>query len=167
MNWQVIELIADRTVIVCLLGIAATQSVVLLTNPRALPLASTVALLAGLALVIVHAGEQGRRRPGGSEPDSPSPYLSRWQARAAMLADNADGSATDWDRRIRPYLAREFQLCLGHRAPGNAAERAELGMAHFGPQLWPWIDPGQTCRTGETGPGRETFTAIVERMGRL
>ncbi|MBF6082346.1 hypothetical protein IU485_13355 [Nocardia cyriacigeorgica] len=157
-------LIADRTVIMCLLGIAAGQAVVLVSSPRALPIAATVVLLAGLAVVVMHVAAGGRVRPDASPPESP--YLDRWQARAAMLVDNAEGSAADWDRRIRPYLAREFHLCLGHRATMTAVERAELGRTHFGPQLWQWIDPGQAARSG-AGPGRETFTAIVERMGRL
>ncbi|MBF6321350.1 hypothetical protein [Nocardia cyriacigeorgica] len=160
-------MIADRTVILCLLGIAAGQAVTLLTDPRALPTTSTAALLAALAVLTLHVGENGRNRAAAAEPDSSSPYLVRWQARAAMLVDHADGSAADWDRRIRPYLAREFHLCLGHRATMTADERAELGRAHFGPQLWHWIDPGQAARSGDQAPGRETFTAIVERLGRL
>ncbi|NKY84045.1 hypothetical protein [Nocardia veterana] len=95
--------------------------------------------------------------------------LLRKRSRASVLLDHADGTAGEWDRHVRPVLAREFLLALGstHRDDPEAASR--VGRDFFGERSWRWVDPaGAEPGTAQRpGPGRATFVTIVERLGEL
>lgn len=99
---------------------------------------------------------------------SPTELLDRWVTRTETTLRWADGSRRDWDRHLRPLLAREFQMATRSRQNDLAAFHAS-GVALFGPELWQWVDPSNVA-FGEDmrpGPGRGVLDAILERLEQL
>ncbi len=90
--------------------------------------------------------------------------LPRWQRRTETLISWSEGSRADWDRHLRPMLAR--QLRTGFTSGSDAA----TGVMLFGPQLWPWVDPSTVASAADAerpGPGREVLGAILDRLDTL
>ncbi|MDV6014445.1 hypothetical protein [Haloechinothrix sp. LS1_15] len=92
-------------------------------------------------------------------------------ARAATIASAARGTRADWDRHVRPVLAKEFAEITANRHPhapetATEGERHRAGVRLFGATLWPLVDPEQafTTRLGHQGPGPDALEAIVDRL---
>lgn len=99
----------------------------------------------------------------------PAESLCRWLARTETLVARADTTRADWDKHLRPMLARQFELATGQRKAKDA--RAFHATAHmvFGAELWQWVDPDNVSRLGhrEPGPGRAVLDAALQRLERL
>ncbi|MEV0338000.1 hypothetical protein AB0H49_03145 [Nocardia sp. NPDC050713] len=117
------------------------------------------------------------RERGNSDDDDrvddiengPLEMLNRWQARAQMLAERADGSRADWDRHLRPLLAKEFELSTGMRVAKNRRATEAAGILQFGPELWRWVDPANSALRDQTtrAPGRAALDEILRRLQRM
>ena len=96
-------------------------------------------------------------------------HLRDWLSRTEMLIAWSESSRSDWDRRLRPMLARQFELAAGQRKAKDPKAFYAAGRMLFGQQLWQWVDPENIARTGghEPGPGRETLDDILQRLERL
>ena len=78
--------------------------------------------------------------------------------RARAVVGWAEGTGVDWDRHVRPVLARELaELTRGRRVSGERM---------LGPELWAWVDPDQAFGA-EPGPGRAGLTRVLDRLERL
>ena len=91
--------------------------------------------------------------------------LLRWRSQTETLIRWADSTRADWDRHLRPRLAREFVLATRQK---ESAALAATGLMVFGARLWPWVDP-QNVAAGpaagrEPGPGREVLDEILQRL---
>ncbi|MCH9669756.1 MAG: hypothetical protein K0U76_04280 [Actinomycetia bacterium] len=95
--------------------------------------------------------------------------LRRWLDRTEMLIAWSESSRSDWDRRLRPMLARQFELAAGQRKAKDPKAFDATGRMLFGDQLWQWVDPENISRAGgrEPGPGRETLNDILQRLEKL
>ena len=95
--------------------------------------------------------------------------LHRWLTRTETLIAWSESSRADWDRRLRPILARQFELAAGHRKAKDPKAFYATGRMLFGHQLWQWVDPDNVSRTGgqEPGPGRDTLNDILQRLERI
>jgi hypothetical protein len=111
-----------------------------------------------------------------SEPDSgagsaidPAESLRRWLSRTETLISRAESTRQDWDRHLRPMLARQFELATGHRQAKDPAAFQATGRMLFGAELWTWVDPQNVSRTGgdEPGPGRAALDEILQRLERV
>jgi len=111
-----------------------------------------------------------------SEPDSgdaiandAAESLRRWLSRTETLISRSESTRRDWDRHLRPMLARQFELATGHRQVKDPVAFQATGQMLFGSELWRWVDPQNVSRTGaeEPGPGREALAEILERMERV
>lgn len=130
--------------------------------------------LAGVALVVILVTLRRRLVPGadpqdeavGDEADA---ALRRWRARTETLISWAESSRADWDRRLRPMLARQFELAGGQRKVKDRRVYEATGRMVFGAELWQWVDPQNISRTGgrEPGPGRDVLNDILTRLERL
>jgi hypothetical protein len=126
-----------------------------------------------LALVFVAGGWLLARRPGPSpvetSSDDSGTALSRWVERAESQIAWSESTRADWDRRLRPMLARQFERAARQPRSRNPAAFDSAGRVHFGDSLWKWVDPENISRTGtrEDGPGRTVLTDILERLERL
>ncbi|MFR9752855.1 hypothetical protein ACL02S_17725 [Nocardia sp. 004] len=101
--------------------------------------------------------------------NGPAEILRRWQARAQMLVDRADGTRAEWDRHLRPLLAKEFELASGQRATRNRRAVEAAGIHQFGHELWRWVDPVNSALRDQTGraPGRAALAEILSRLQRM
>jgi hypothetical protein len=104
-----------------------------------------------------------------SEARDPAESLRRWQARTQTLVAWSETTRSDWDKHLRPMLARQFELATGQRKIKDPkAFRATAEMV-FGPELWTWVDPDNVSRTGsgEPGPGRAVLDEVLQRLERV
>ncbi|MEV6364729.1 hypothetical protein [Nocardia asteroides] len=98
--------------------------------------------------------------------NGPAEMLGRWHARAEMLTARADGTRADWDRHLRPLLAKEFELSTGLRVSKNRRATEAAGQLLFGQELWRWVDPANSALRDQTGraPGRAALDEILRRL---
>ena len=89
--------------------------------------------------------------------------LDRWKAQTESMLQWADATRGEWDRYLRPKLARDFLQATRQKDP--AAVKA-AGRLLFGDDLWQWVDPDNvsTARRAEPGPGRATLESILVRL---
>jgi hypothetical protein len=95
--------------------------------------------------------------------------LRRWLTSTETMIRWSESTRTDWDRHLRPILARRFQTTTGHRQARDPATFDATGRMLFGAQLWEWVDPTNVARTGgrEPGPGRTALEEILQRLEQL
>lgn len=104
--------------------------------------------------------------PGGGTGIDPAESLRRWLSRTETMISRSDATRRDWDRHLRPMLARQFELATGQRQVRDRASFHATGTMLFGAELWAWVDPQNVSRTGgsEPGPGREALDEILRRL---
>jgi hypothetical protein len=120
-------------------------------------------VLAALRLYLMR--EPGSE-PGGALSNDAAESLRRWLSRTETLISRADSTRRDWDRHLRPMLARQFELATGQRQRRNPTAFHATGTMLFGAELWAWVDPQNVSRTGdvEPGPGRDALDEILRRL---
>jgi hypothetical protein len=123
----------------------------------------------GVVLLAVRWQLVRHRESTGAEVDDTGAAMRRWLVRTETTLAWAESSRADWDRRLRPMLARQFELAAGQRRAKDPNAFRATGHMLFGEQLWPWVDPENISPTGATepGPGRDTLDEILRRLERL
>ena len=124
---------------------------------------------AGVALALfawqVRGNLAGVRRQAQEEPASDPALASlyRWKAQTESMLQWADTTRGDWDRHLRPKLARDFLQATRQKEP---AAVAAAGRLLFGEDLWQWVDPHNvsSARRADPAPGRATLDTILERL---
>jgi hypothetical protein len=156
----VIRLVAGGLVLVA--G-AEVLALVLGARQWVLPSAGLALVVFLLAVRLSFAAAQ-QRSAVETVADDPAESLRRWRSRTQSTIRWADATRGDWDRHLRPRLAREFVLATRQRDP--TALQA-TGRIVFGEDLWGWVDPNNVVHgTGrEPGPGYATLEEILRRMG--
>jgi hypothetical protein len=104
--------------------------------------------------------------PAEQISSDPRESLRNWLSRTETLIRRSDSTRADWDRHLRPRLAREFQMATGQRQAKDPAAFQATGRMLFGAELWQWVDPENITRTGgrEPGPGRAVLEEILRRL---
>ncbi len=151
--------------------LAALLELIALGNQRdSLLLLTGIPVAGALGLLVWSLVERARRLAPVTEDNDidngPVEMLRRWQARATMLADRSEGTRADWDRHLRPLLAKEFELTSGHRMNKNRRALEVAGQLQFGPELWRWVDPANSALRDEVNraPGRPALDEILRRL---
>ncbi|AEV72279.1 hypothetical protein MycrhN_1664 [Mycolicibacterium rhodesiae NBB3] len=110
-------------------------------------------------------------RPDAEEQriDDAAESLRRWLSRTETLISQADATRRDWDRHLRPTLARQFEMATGQKRSKDRAAYDATGRILFGADLWAWVDPENVSRSGvtEPGPGRAALDEILQRLERV
>ncbi|MEE6134789.1 hypothetical protein SKC41_00385 [Mycobacterium sp. 050128] len=149
---------------VCL--IVGAELLVLIVHDRPLVL---VASGVALALVLLNV----RRLLGhGSEPaadvdaDDLGDSLRRWLATTETTIRWSESTRTDWDRHLRPMLARRYEIATGQRLAKDPVAFQSTGRMLFGAELWEWVNPNNIERSADhqPGPGRAAFEEILRRL---
>jgi hypothetical protein len=127
--------------------------------------AAALVLLAGRRLL----GDDAESVPTDHVNQEHAESMRRWISRTEAMIRWADSSRADWDRHLRPRLAREFFTATGQRQGKDPAALQATGRIGFGDELWQWVDPsnvayGAAC---EPGPGRAALEEILERLERV
>jgi hypothetical protein len=99
-------------------------------------------------------------------PNGLEDSLRSWLSRTETLIHWSESTRSDWDRHLRPMLARRFAITTGQKQAKDPAAFHATGQMLFGAELWAWVDPNNVARTGgrEPGPGRATLEQILERL---
>lgn len=144
--------------------VAAAEVLALVLGARqwVLPTAGLAVAVFLLAARLAFDAAQ-RYSHGESSADDAGEGLRRWRSRTESTIQWAHATRDDWDRHLRPRLAREFVLATRQRDP--AALQA-TGRIVFGDDLWGWVDPNNVvrARAREPGPGYATLEEILRRM---
>src|SRR5277367_7187511 len=95
--------------------------------------------------------------------------LRGWLSRTQTLIHWSESNRSDWDRHLRPMLARRFAIATGQKQAKDPAAFDATGRMLFGAELWAWVDPNNVARIGgrEPGPGRATLEEILDRLEKV
>ena len=95
--------------------------------------------------------------------------LRGWLSRTQTLIHWSESTRSDWDRHLRPMLARRFAITTGQKQAKDPAAFEATGRMLFGAELWAWVDPNNIARTGgrEPGPGRAMLEEILDRLEKV
>jgi hypothetical protein len=123
----------------------------------------------GVALGLFALQLTGRLALSGSDGSATAPSndamesLLRWKGQTEELIRWADGTRGEWDRHLRPKLARDFMVATKQK---ESAALASSGRFVFGEELWQWVDPDDVvpARRNEPGPGRDALDQILQRL---
>jgi hypothetical protein len=156
------KLVAAGVFIVVLVELVA---IAVLDRELVLVVVGVMVALVLLALRFYLVREPGRA-PGGTVGNDPAESLRRWLSRTETLISRSESTRRDWDRHLRPMLARQFELATGQRRAKDHTAFHATGSMLFGAELWAWVDPQNVSRTGdsEPGPGRQALDEILRRL---
>jgi hypothetical protein len=156
-----------RLVATGVLIVVAVELVAFAVLDRELVLAVVGVMLAMVlvALRLYLVREPGRESDGALANDA-AESLRRWLSRTETLISRSNSTRRDWDRHLRPMLARQFELATGQRRAKDLTAFHSTGTMLFGAELWAWVDPQNVSRTGddEPGPGRDALDEILRRL---
>jgi hypothetical protein len=154
--------------------VAAGAFIVVLVEVMAIAVLDRAVVLAAVgaivALVLLTLRFYLVREPdydsGGGSGNDPAESLRRWLSRTETMISRSDSTRREWDRHLRPMLARQFELATGQRQVTDRAAFHATGALVFGEELWAWVDPQNVSRTGgsEPGPGRAALDEILRRL---
>jgi hypothetical protein len=151
------------------LMVVVTELLALLLPDRRFVLAISGAAVA-LALLGVRLFLTREAGAVSTEPDphGPGESLRRWVFRTETLIGWSESTRSDWDRHLRPMLARQFGMATSRKAKDPAVLQA-TGLVLFGRELWEWVDPENVARAGhdEPGPGRAVLDEILRRLEQI
>ncbi|GAB7141624.1 hypothetical protein [Mycobacterium riyadhense] len=152
---------------VCLM--AGTELLALILQDRRYVLAA-----AGVALALVLLNI--RRVLGHPNEPVAEPYsddmgegLRRWLSNTETTIRWSESTRADWDRHLRPMLARRFEIATGQRQARDPAAFAATGQMLFGAALWEWVNPNNVTHTSDRqpGPGRGALEEILQRLEQI
>jgi hypothetical protein len=134
---------------------------------RELVLAAVGAMLAMVLMALrLYLVREPGPESGGALANDAAESLRRWLSRTETLISRSNSTRRDWDRHLRPMLARQFELATGQRRAKDLTAFHSTGTMLFGAELWAWVDPQNVSRTGddEPGPGRDALDEILRRL---
>ncbi|BAX91511.1 hypothetical protein [Mycobacterium shigaense] len=149
---------------VCL--IVGVELLALIVHDRRLVVAASGVTLA-LVLLAIRRVLGGARQPDAElDADEPGDTLRRWLATTETTVRWAESTRGDWDRHLRPMLARRYEIATGQRQAKDPAAFQATGRMLFGHELWDWVNPNNITRTAEhqPGPGRGAFEEILRKL---
>jgi len=125
-----------------------------------------------LALVLLNVRRYvGRGNEPAAEPDYDElgDSLRRWLSTTETTIRRSDSTRADWDRHLRPMLARRYEMTTGQKQSKDPMAYHASGRMLFGDELWQWVNPNNITRTGdrEPGPGRGVLEEILRKLEQI
>ena len=120
-------------------------------------------VLLALRWYLPHGTDDEAGTPRGNDAEE---SLRRWLSRTETLISWSESTRSDWDRHLRPMLARQFGIATGQKQNKNPDGFRATGRMLFGDELWAWVDPENVERINKQvpGPGREALDEILRRL---
>jgi len=149
---------------VCLV-VGVEMLALILHGHRFLLAASGVAL--ALVLVNIRRFLGTATEPAGElDPDEMGDSLRRWRSSTETTIRWSESTRADWDRHLRPMLARRYEMATGQRQAKDPAAFHATGQMLFGDELWQWVNPNNVTGTRDyqPGPGRAALEEILRKL---
>lgn len=152
---------------VCL--IVGIELLALTQHDRRLVLAASGIGLALVLLGLRRALGRGLEPPAEPDPDVLGDSLRRWLSTTETTIRRSEATRADWDRHLRPMLARRYEIATGQRLAKDAAAFHATGRMLFGVELWEWVNPNNVIRGGDRqpGPGRAALEEILRKLEQI
>ena len=101
--------------------------------------------------------------------DDAAKGLQRWLSRTETLIGHSETTRRDWDRHLRPMLARQYEMATGQKRSKDRTSYHATGRMLFGAELWDWVNPENVARSDadQPGPGRRALDEILYRLERV
>ncbi|OBB65743.1 MULTISPECIES: hypothetical protein [unclassified Mycobacterium] len=149
---------------ICL--IVGIELLALMQHDRQLVLAAAGGALALVLLTVRRILGRGMRPEPEADPDDLGDSLRRWLSNTETTIRWSESTRVDWDRHLRPMLARRYEMTTGQRRSKDPVAYQAGGQMLFGAELWEWVNPNNVTRTGDRrpGPGRATLEEILRKL---
>jgi hypothetical protein len=149
---------------VCL--IVGVELLVLIVHDRRFVVAASGVALALVLLNIRRLLGHDNRPVDELAADDEGNSLRRWLATTETTIRWSESTRADWDRHLRPMLARRYEIATGQKQAKDPVAFHSVGRLLFGPDLWEWVNPNNITRTGDRqpGPGRAAFEEILRKL---
>jgi hypothetical protein len=149
---------------VCL--IVGIELLALIVHDRRFVLAASGVALALVLLSVRRVLGHGMQSATEPDPDDLGDSLRRWLSTTETTIRWSESTRSDWDRHLRPMLARRYEMATGQRQAKDPAAFHSTGQMLFGDELWEWVNPNNVTRSGDRhpGPGRAVFEEILRRL---
>jgi hypothetical protein len=146
--------------------IVGTELLTLILHDRRILLASSGVALALVLLNIRRFLGHWADAGDDADPDDLGDSLRRWLSKTETTIRWSESTRADWDRHLRPMLARRYEIATGQRLAKDPAAFHSTGRMLFGAELWEWVNPNNVTRTGDDqpGPGRGAFEEILQKL---
>lgn len=149
---------------ICL--IAGIELLALLQHDRRLVLAASGGALGLVLFTVRRVLGRGPQPETDTDPDDLGDSLRRWLSTTATTIRWSESTRVDWDRHLRPMLARRYEMATGQRRSKDPVAYQASGQMLFGTDLWEWVNPNNVARTGDRrpGPGRAALEEIPRKL---
>ncbi|HZC52912.1 MAG TPA: hypothetical protein VE441_10485 [Mycobacterium sp.] len=149
---------------VCL--IVGVELLALIVHDRRFVLVASGVALALILLSVRRVLAHGMRSTAEPDADDLGDSLRRWLVTTETTIRWSESSRSDWDRHLRPMLARRYEMATGQRQAKDPAGFHSTGQMLFGDELWEWVNPNNVARGGDhrPGPGRAAFEEILRKL---
>ncbi|CDO87504.1 hypothetical protein AWC29_19050 [Mycobacterium triplex] len=146
--------------------IVGAELLVLIGHDRSVVLVASGVALALVLLDVRRLLGHGGEPAADPDPDDLGDSLRRWLATTETTIRWSESTRADWDRHLRPMLARRYEIATGQRLAKDPAAFQSTGRLLFGTELWEWVNPNNIRRVGDhqPGPGRAAFEEILRRL---
>ncbi len=149
---------------ICL--IIGIELLALIQHDRRFVLAASGVVLGLVLLNVRRVLGRGSRAAVEPEPDDLRDSLRRWLSTTETTIRWSESTRADWDRHLRPMLARRYEIATGQKQSKDPAAFHATGRMLFGVELWEWVNPNNIARSGdrEPGPGRSALEEILQKL---
>lgn len=146
--------------------IVGVELLVLIVHDRTFVLVASGVALALVLLDVRRLLGHGSEPAAEVDPDDLGDSLRRWLATTETTIRWSESTRADWDRHLRPMLARRYEIATGQRLAKDPAAFQSTGHMLFGADLWEWVNPNNIRRAADhqPGPGRAAFEEILRRL---
>ncbi len=154
-----------RLIALGILLIAGIEMLALIAHERRLVLAGAGVALA-LVLLNIRRFLGHEVDPEAESGSDDTAGLRRWLSATETTIRWSDSTRADWDRHLRPMLARRFEIATGQGQAKDPVAFLATGQMLFGPELWEWVNPNNVSSNGrnERGPGRVALEEILLKL---
>ena len=135
-------------------------------HDRRFVLAASGVALALVLLSVRRALGRGAQPAAEADLDDLGKSLRRWLSTTETTIRWSESTRADWDRHLRPMLARRYEIATGQRQSKDPVAFHATGQMLFGAELWDWVNPNNIIRSGDRqpGPGRAALEEILRKL---
>ncbi|MGZ4528744.1 MAG: hypothetical protein ACXVYA_03720 [Mycobacterium sp.] len=155
-----------RTLALGICLIVGIELLALIQHDRRFVLAASGGALALVLLTVRRVLGRGTQSETETDPDDLGDSLRRWLSNTETTIRWSESTRADWDRHLRPMLARRYEMTTGQRQAKDPVAYRATGQMLFGTELWEWVNPNNVTRTGDRqpGPGRAALEEILRKL---